>query len=377
VQIEHGCGLAGVEVDQDDDIAAPDVGDRGEAGGLGADGRAFGEVDIVGAGERAEKLLKQVGRFVGDAAACDTAGGVCGLRLDCVRSILSGGRTQRGRSRRMLRTLGQGLQAVDDRSHGFVPCRGAESAVLADHGGLQAVGMVDVLVEEAALIADPLVVDGHVFARDDAAQGVHALVEAQVAADGAVGADAGRLAKLPRPVFEARDAVGQRADRANVDDAARGLRIHRLSGEDVNDRLAPALEQADLRLVLPLFEIADAAPAKDAALLVEHDQVADRVVLLLAPLGLHEFARARAILHRVVLQRALAAFVADRAVERVVDENEAEDGLPRLPHCLAVGDHRHAFAHADRTCCVKAASARAGKFDQAHAARAQGVQLGV
>ena len=37
--------------------------------------------------------------------------------------------------------------------------------------------------------------------------------------------------------------------------------------------LSAALEQADLRLVFPLFQVADAAPADDAALLVEDDGV--------------------------------------------------------------------------------------------------------
>ena len=98
-------------------------------------------------------------------------------------------------------------------------------------------------------------------------------------------ADARRLLELPRPIAEAGDPVGQRADRADVDDAARGLGVHRLAGEGVDHRLAAALEQAELRLVLPLLQVADAAPAQDAAFLVEHDQVADGIMLLLVALG--------------------------------------------------------------------------------------------
>ena len=37
-----------------------------------------------------------------------------------------------------------------------------------------------------------------------------------------------------------------------------------------------------------------------------------------------------AVAHRLVLQRALAALVADRAVERVVDEQQLHDALLRL-----------------------------------------------
>ena len=39
---------------------------------------------------------------------------------------------------------------------------------------------------------------------------------------------------------------------------------------------------------------------------------------------------AAAVGHRLVLQRALAALVADRAVERVVDQQELHDALLRL-----------------------------------------------
>jgi hypothetical protein len=45
------------------------------------------------------------------------------------------------------------------------------------------------------------------------------------------------------------------------------------------------------------------------------------------PLLLDEAALARSVGERLVLQRALAALVSDRAVERVVDEQELEDAV--------------------------------------------------
>ena len=83
--------------------------------------------------------------------------------------------------------------------------------------------------------------------------------------------------ELPGAIAEAAHAVGERAHRAEVDDVAAGLGVDRLLGKIVDDRLAAAVIQAELRLVLPLLEVTDTAPADDAALLVEHDQVADRV----------------------------------------------------------------------------------------------------
>ena len=67
---------------------------------------------------------------------------------------------------------------------------GRSSPVLAHQRRAQPLGVIHVLVQEAALVADPLVVDRHVLAGDDAAQLVHALVQPQVAADRAERADA-------------------------------------------------------------------------------------------------------------------------------------------------------------------------------------------
>src|SRR5436309_540580 len=71
---------------------------------------------------------------------------------------------------------------------------------------------------------------------------------------------------------------------------------------------------------------ADAARAMDAAIHAGLDQrpeilVLDRALVLL------EAAAIEAIGHRLVLQVALAALIADRAVERVVDEQELHHSL--------------------------------------------------
>jgi hypothetical protein len=92
-----------------------------------------------------------------------------------------------------------------------------------------------------------------------------------------------------------------------------------------------------------------------ADILVEHDAL------------LFGVARARAaIAHRQVLQLAFAALVADRAVERVVDEQELHHALLRLHRLVALGAHDHALRHRRR-----AGGHRLGRFldlDQAHAA---------
>jgi hypothetical protein len=117
---------------------------------------------------------------------------------------------------------------------------------------------------------------------------------------------------------------------------------------------------------------ARAAIAKDAAFAVEQHELADRDRLLEVALGLDVTALARPMRERLILERALAALVAHRAVERMVGEQQLDHaflsplggrrvGLDlhvgrdreharRLQHRTAAGvDLDHALAaHADR-----------------------------
>src|ERR687883_1632163 len=93
-----------------------------------------------------------------------------------------------------------------------------------------------------------------------------------------------------------------------------------------------ALLQDELVVLGDLLAEAHAAVAEDAALAVDRDERRERERLDEVALGLDEARAAAAPAERDVLQRALAALVADRAVERVVDEQELADGLLRLAH---------------------------------------------
>src|SRR6188508_2173154 len=95
---------------------------------------------------------------------------------------------------------------------------------------------------------------------------------------------------------------------------------------------------------------ARAAVAEDAALTVEGDGRRDRDRLLERALGELHPRVARAPAEGQVLQRALAALVADRAVERVVDEDELERrvlALGRLRRGLR-GAHLHPVGRSHR-----------------------------
>ena len=74
-----------------------------------------------------------------------------------------------------------------------------------------------------------------------------------------------------------------------------------------------------------------------------------------------------AVAHRLVLQVALAALVADRAIERMVDQQELHHALARLLHHRRVGDDL--LPVGDRQRAGRLRLRRAGlHLDQAHAA---------
>ena len=113
---------------------------------------------------------------------------------------------------------------------------------------------------------------------------------------------------------------------------------------------------------------ADAAGAVDAA---GHDGLDQRPQILVLDRSLR-FRKARAVAavgHRLVLQVAFAALVADRTIQRVVDEQEFHHSLARRLRRRRVGMDHHALGTRHRAACD-----RLGRFfhlDQAHAAVAR------
>ena len=132
-------------------------------------------------------------------------------------------------------------------------------------------------------------------------------------------------------------------------------------------RVAAAAE-VDQRISGDLGREAGAAAALDAALTVEQDEVADRDRLLEVPLLLDEARLARTERERLVLERALAAAVADRAVERVVDEEELEHAVLHGLDRRALRAHDHAVGDGRRAGDLEAAQTL--DLDEAHPAHA-------
>ena len=176
------------------------------------------------------------------------------------------------------------------------------------------------------------------------------MVDADGRALGVVLADAGRRDEVERAGPEAVRRAGQRADRADLhgvagevagERAARGVlgsrAQRRLPLEPEDLRVEPAdllvgaaLLQVDEHVAGDLLGEPRAALAQDAALAVQEDLRRDRDRLGERALDVDEPGARASVAHRLVLQRALATLVADRAVQRVVDEQQLHDAVLRL-----------------------------------------------
>ncbi len=189
---------------------------------------------------------------------------------------------------------------------------------------------VEVREGEATLVAQPALVDLGVVAREDPLDLALPGRGRDVAADGAEAADGRDVLDLPRPRLEPVLRRGQRADGAELDHVAAERRAIRLVLEGRDQRLGAAVPGHELPVLGDVRGEPRAAVTEDAALAVERDRRRDGNRLVERPLGKRHPRRAGAVLERQILERALAALVADRAVERVVDEDELERRLLSL-----------------------------------------------
>ena len=254
----------------------------------------------------------------------------------------------------------------------------AELAVLSDPGVADPVVGVEVAEREAVLVGDPLLVDLGVVAGQAAHHLAAPVVHPDRGAAGVVLGDRRGRDQVERARTEAVLGAGQRADGTDLDRVAREVGLEGLLLVDADLLEGTPLDQRDEGVAGDLLGEARTARAQHAALAVEQHLGGD--VDRLGERALHATARgeaglATAVAHGLVLQGALATLVADRAVERVVDQEELHDPLLRLVGHVAgrLGVDHHALRDRDRAGRLwlgeRAAVAGVRDVDQALAAR--------
>ncbi len=125
---------------------------------------------------------------------------------------------------------------------------------------------------EAALVAEPALVDLGVVAREDPLDLALAYGRVRVAADGTHAADGRDVDDLPRACLEAVLRRQQRADRAQLGDVPRERAGVRLVLERRDHRHRAAVASDELAVLAHAVAETRAAVAEDAALAVERDR---------------------------------------------------------------------------------------------------------
>ncbi len=208
----------------------------------------------------------------------------------------------------------------------------------------RAVFAVQALVRVAVAVGQPALVHRFVVARHGAQHFAATHVQEQVRTHRVVVAQRLARGQLPRAGAELEHLVGQRADRADVDDVARQLGGQRLAVEGADLQVLTAVHATQFVGTGNVGGEADAAGALDATgHLGGHQR--PHVLVRHHALALVETADRTAIAQRYVLQFALAALIADRAVQRMVDEQELHHRALELQCLLTAGGDLHAVHH--------------------------------
>ena len=207
-----------------------------------------------------------------------------------------------------------------------------DAAFIPDERPPQAILAFNPVVLEAADVAHPITVDVGVEARRESNEsrafrplGLRLEPRGRTAALGAERANrVDRLGVVPRPRLEAVIARRDRADGADVHQVAGDERVDAFFLERRDLAAVASVDDVDLCVAVDVAHEADAPRAQDAAVAIEHQRRPE------VDVGPDPFAIERAAreLHpaligaervRVILQGTLAAFVADGAVERMID----------------------------------------------------------
>src|SRR5208337_5458354 len=229
-------------------------------------------------------------------------------------------------------------------------------AVFANQWLRQAVLMMRKVESVAPFDAEEIAIDSAlvaVVAADDLRTGLRA-ADAQrgFTAVPAVSANRAHVIHLPRARLIAIGAGGKRADRADVYAHPALFAVEMILLIRGDDRTDAAVLNAERPNVHAFAADAHAAIAQNAARAVEiyyrRPLLFFAVILRLGELGLGS-----AVGKRHVLQFAFAAGVADRAIQRMVAEQQLNHCLAGLTHFIAVGRNDHALGHGCGACGLK------------------------
>ena len=237
-----------------------------------------------------------------------------------------------------------------DGGKGFRPCGFAQLAVFAQIRPVEPLRL-EAIDDLPRLVGNPFLVHRVVDARQDAHHFAPARIDADRGAERIHHIDEFGLGQLPGARLEGIGLRQQRADGAEIGDIALQLGVHRgfEIGRDLH--VFAAADRAHVARAGDFRGESHAARAMDAAIHRGAHERADIFVFDRA-LILGEARGIDAEGHGLILQIAFAALIADRAIERMIDEQKFHHAMARFFHHRRFGEDdrapRHSGPGADR-----------------------------
>ena len=206
------------------------------------------------------------------------------------------------------------------------PRRGAEAAVELDQRLREALAGVGVVVAVPAVVAHPeaLRLRLLVLPRPKAIDDVFVRIRVRGTSGAASGTYAVRRLQIPDALFVEEVLAAQRPDGAEIDDVAGQFVLQRPTGEDVDFLVVPATHDGKFRRAADLAREPHAPRTHDAAIREQRDFRTEFRLVRRRILVVHHSRFGAAVLEAVILELALAGFIAHGAIERVVDEQAFE-----------------------------------------------------
>ncbi len=229
------------------------------------------------------------------------------------------------------------------------------------------------IVSPAGLVANPAVVHQVVGPGGDALHFVESCAERHVAVAGAMTAQGIGVGEIPRPRSETEIGIGECTNGTDIDHVAGEPGVVWLFVEGGHAVLESTVEHNQRLIFFNDVAVARTPLASDAPFAVDGNHRTERRgFFAVKTVVLHARIR-RAELERVVLKRTLAALVAYRTIQRMVEESELQHALLRFFDFFRVGLDDHALTDRHRACSHHLRHLL--HFDQTHPATAEGSEF--
>src|SRR5205085_222782 len=135
-------------------------------------------------------------------------------------------------------------------------------------------------------------------------------------------ADAFRFLQKPNPHFETEIGRSERADRADINRVERIIIFQTLARMRGQHGVAAAINKSEHIVIHNLLAKTNATRTENAALIVQGHARSQLHRFRFLDLVLQEARAGRTVLDTEFLKLALAGLIADRAIERMIDEEE-------------------------------------------------------